>query len=372
MKICVIGGGNIGTLLIGDIGGKDEFSLRLLTSRPDEWNNIIEVCDEDGSLKHVGNVDIISNKPEDVIKDADIIISTLPSHILPQTIQTIKPFIKDGALIGVMPGSGGSEFYCKELIERGCILFGFQRVHGIARIREYGKSVYDLGRKEELFIAAIPAEKTFEICQIMSNIFDVNCISLPNYLTITITPSNSILHTTRLYTMFRDYQEGSYWNKIMDFYAEWTDESSKMLIACDKELQAFCGMMTGLNLSGVRSLTDHYESKTPEELTAKIASIEAFANIKTPMLKTSKGYIPDFSSRYFQEDFPYGLCIIKGFCKIVGLETPSIDKVLMWFEKVVGAEYYLEGSFTGKDLLSLPLPQNYGLSSAEDIVMYYG
>ena len=77
MKICVIGGGNIGTLLIGDIGGKDEFSVRLLTSRPDEWNNIIEVCDEDGSLKHVGNVDIISNKPEDVIKDADIILNDL-------------------------------------------------------------------------------------------------------------------------------------------------------------------------------------------------------------------------------------------------------------------------------------------------------
>ena len=371
MKICILGGGNIGTLLIGDLGKKEEYSVKLLTSRPNDWSDCVQVYDRAGSLKHNGYIEFVSNNPEDVLTDADIIISTLPSHVFPKTIRSIKPFIKDGSWIGVMPGGGGSEFYCEELIRRGCVLFGFQRVHGIARIREYGKSVYDLGRKEKLFIAAIPTEKTLEVCQVVTDMLDIQCIPLPNYLTITLTPSNPILHTTRLYTLFKDYKEGSYWDKIIPFYAEWDDKSSEVLFACDKELQAFCTMMTELDLSNVRSLSEHYESKSPKELTAKISSIEAFKNINTPMKKTSKGYIPDFKSRYFQEDFPYGLCIIKAFCEIAGLNTPTIDEILMWFEKVIGVEYFLEDKFVGKDLTKLPLPQNFGLKTVEDVVRYY-
>ncbi|HBT18164.1 MAG TPA: NAD/NADP octopine/nopaline dehydrogenase [Firmicutes bacterium] len=270
-----------------------------------------------------------------------------------------------------MPGSGGSEFYCKELIERGCILFGFQRVHGIARIKEYGKSVYDLGKKNELYIAAIPTDKTEEVCRLMEDLFDMKCNPMPNYLNVTLTPSNPILHTVRLYTLFRNYKEGMYWDKLIDFYAEWTDEASKLLIACDKELQTMCHRVNGLDLTSVRSLTEHYESETPEQMTAKISNIIAFKSIKMPMLITEKGYIPDFKSRYFLEDFPYGLCIIKSFCEIVGLETPCIDKVLMWFERIAEVEYYVNHRFIGGDLNKLPLPQNFGIIAVKNIVEYY-
>lgn len=108
---------------------------------------MMEVWNKDNTFSHTGKIDIISNNPSEVISEADIIISTLPSHIFPKTIESIKPYVKNGTWIGVMPGSGGCEFYCKELIEHGSVLFGFQRVHGIARIKEYGKSVYDLGKK---------------------------------------------------------------------------------------------------------------------------------------------------------------------------------------------------------------------------------
>jgi hypothetical protein len=371
MNICILGGGNIGTLILGDIGAKTGVSVRLLTSRPDEWGHTIEVCGRDGTVKSIGKIDLISSDPEDVIVDADIIISTLPSHIFPGIIHKIEPYVKTGAWIGVMPGSGGSEFYCKELIERGCILFGFQRVHGIARIKEYGKSVYDLGKKNELYIAAIPTDKTEEVCRLMEDLFDMKCNPMPNYLNVTLTPSNPILHTVRLYTLFRNYKEGMYWDKLIDFYAEWTDEASKLLIACDKELQTMCHRVNGLDLTSVRSLTEHYESETPEQMTAKISNIIAFKSIKMPMLITEKGYIPDFKSRYFLEDFPYGLCIIKSFCEIVGLETPCIDKVLMWFERIAEVEYYVNHRFIGGDLNKLPLPQNFGIIAVKNIVEYY-
>lgn len=371
MKICILGGGNIGTLLVGDIGQKSDISIRLLTSKPDEWEKTIEVYREDGVSTHTGKIDVISNNPEEVVVGADIILSTVPSHVFPETMRKISPFIKSGTWIGVMPGSGGTEFYCKKLIERGCILFGFQRVHGIARIKEYGKSVYDLGKKKELYIATIPVEKGEEVCRVMEDLFNIKCIALPNYLNVTLTPSNQILHTTRLCSMFYHYEEGVYWDDIMYFYSDWTDQASRLLIMCDGELQSLCRVLSPLDLSGVRPLIEYYESDTPEKMTEKIRSITAFKNIKAPMIATDKGYIPDLRSRYFIEDFPYGLCIIKDFCKIVGLDTPAIDKVLYWFQRIAGYEYFVRGKFEGKDLKNLPLPENYGLKSKEKIIAYY-
>ncbi|MBU5483064.1 NAD/NADP octopine/nopaline dehydrogenase family protein [Clostridium sp. MSJ-11] len=371
LNICILGGGNVGTLLLGDIGSNKDLSVRLFTSNPHKWSHEIEVCSNDNTVKYKGKIDIISDNPEDVIGDADIIISTLPSQVFPKIIGKIKSFIKSRTWIGVMPGSGGSEFYCKELLEIGCILFGFQRVHGISRIKEYGKSVYDLGKKNELHIAAIPVDQTESICMKLENIMKIKCNPLPNYLNVTLTPSNSILHTTRLYTMFYHYKEGLFWDEVIDFYEEWNDEASKMLIACDEELQLLCKSISGLNLTGVKSLKEHYESGTPEEMTKKINNIIPFKGIKAPMIKTQRGYIPDFNSRYFLEDFPYGLCIIKGFCDVVGLDTPNIDKVLIWFEKIAEVEYYVNNKFEGKDLKYLSLPKNYGLSSVEDIIFYY-
>jgi hypothetical protein len=280
-------------------------------------------------------------------------------------------FIKAETIIGIMPGSGGSEFICKELTKKGCILFGFQRVHGISRIKEYGKSVYDLGKKNELFIGAIPIEKTEYICNIMENMLGMKCNPLPNYLNVTLTPSNPILHTTRLYTMFNDYIAGTYWNNIINFYEDWTDKTSEVLFSCDDELQRMCTLIYGLDLSGVKSLKEYYESETPKKMTEKIKSIIPFRGIKAPMIKTEKGFVPDFSSRYFLEDFPYGLCIIKGFCDIAEIDTPCIDEILMWFERIFEVEYYVNGKFEGKDLKYLPLPKNYGLNSIEDIISYY-
>lgn len=371
MNICILGGGNIGTLVMGEIGVKEDISVRLLTSRPDEWNHIIEVCDNDGIFKYSGRVDVISNNPEEVISDADIIISTLPSYMFNKTIQRIKPFIKVGAWIGVMPGNGGSEFYCNELIESGCTMFGFQRVHGIARIKEYGKSVYDLGKKKELYIGAIPACNTAEVCRVMEYLFNVKCNPLVNYLAVTLTPANPILHTARLYEMFHNYEEGMYWEKMINFYTEWTDEASTMLFACDEEVQTLCSRLDTIDLNGVGFVRKYFGVETPQQMTVKISNMVALKNIQSPMVKTENGYIPDFKSRYFIEDFPFGLCIIKGFCEMVELKTPFIDKILMWFENIAGVEYYVDGRFEGKDLKDIPLLQNFGINSVEDIIAYY-
>lgn len=67
--------------------------------------------------------------------------------------------------------------------------------------------------------------------------------SLPatvNYLCVTLTPFNAILHTSRLYSMFRDYRKGLIYNENFLFYEGWDDQASQVLFACDDELQLPC------------------------------------------------------------------------------------------------------------------------------------
>ena len=65
-------------------------------------------------------------------------------------------------------------------------------------------------------------------------------------------------------------------------------------------------------------------------LAAKLRSIAAFKGIPSPMVKVGGGYVPDFKSRYFTEDFPYGLAVIRRLMKEHGVRSPLIDKVYEW------------------------------------------
>ncbi|MGI6084178.1 MAG: NAD/NADP octopine/nopaline dehydrogenase family protein [Acetivibrionales bacterium] len=371
VNICILGGGNIGTLLMADLSQDKRVSVRLLTTNPAKWCKVIEVYNKNENIEFTGKLDIVSNNPADVIPDADIIISTVPSHAFFDILNRIEVFIKEGAWVGIMPGSGGCEFYLKKLIERNCIIFGFQRVHGIARIKTYGKSVYNLGKKNELYIASIPSEMSSIVANVIESFIRIKCTPLTNYLAVTLTPSNPILHTSRLFSLFGNKPKDYIWENELEFYCDWTDADSQVLFACDDELQKFCNAIKDIDLSAVKSLKDHYESYSIKEMTGKIKSIPAFRGIKAPMVSKKHGFAPDYGSRYFIEDFPYGLCIIKSFCYISKIDTPMIDQILGWFENLYDLEYFINSEFIGKDLAKLPIPQNHGIYSIEDIIRYY-
>lgn len=137
-----------------------------------------------------------------------------------------------GQKIGIIPGFGGAEFAFKKLMDKGCILYGFQRVHSIARLKEYGKAVYQLGRKHKIEIGSISASNVSDICDFIEGISNISCVSLM--------PSNPILHTSRLYSIFKDYTPGKKYDRNFLFYKEWSLEAAQLMISRDDELQLLC------------------------------------------------------------------------------------------------------------------------------------
>lgn len=73
----------------------------------------------------------------------------------------------------------------------------------------------------------------------------------------------------------------------------------------------------------------HYEVNDILDLSKKIRSIKSLHDILAPYCRANDGlWYPDFSSRYFTEDIPYGTKIIQQYAHKFGIATPVIDMLI--------------------------------------------
>lgn len=355
-RISVIGGGNIGTQVACVCASKG-YDVTVFTSHPDAYDGYLEIVNE--YEQHIiGKIDKVTYSISEAIEDQDFIFVTYPAFKLRELASAMLPYIKKEVVICVMPGTGGAEFVFKECIQSGAVLCGLQRVPSVARLEEYGKRVRCEGLRNQLHLSSIPAMQGEKIAKFISSLWDIPCEVLPNYLSVTLTPSNPILHTTRLRTLFKDYKVGMYYKRNPLFYGEWDDESSEMLLMCDNELQGLCKKIQGMDLSNVQSLKLHYESNTAELMTRKLCSIQSLHNLSSPMIQTDQGWIPDFSSRYFTADFPYGLAIIEELGKLFGEKLVNIGQTMNWYRNITGNNEHFKFS-------------DYGVYTIEDLYKIY-
>jgi len=371
MNISVIGGGNLGSLIAANLSLVSDVTVTLWTRKPDKFIEKLLVVDKEKGTEYYSAEVIITDQVKVAISNADVIFCAVPSFAYETYVLQLVPYIKKAALLGFVPGSGGAEFLCRELLPNSTVIFGLQRVPYICRNIKYGEICGCYSTRNMLFAASIPLEATKYICDLMKHLFKIPCTALHNFLELTLVPSNAILHTSRLYQMFRLSDNYSYtYNPL--FYYEWDNEASELLLSCDSELQNICQSFGELNLSGIVSLKEYYGVNTPTQLTEKMKSISAFKDILSPMVERSSGkWEPDLQSRYFTEDFPYGLAVIKGFANIAKINTPVIDDILQWYQKIIGEEYFSLSGQIGKDIDRCGAPQRYGFKQKSQIVSLY-
>ncbi len=333
MKITIVGGGNIGTQFAVHCAEKGH-EVIINTSKPELFANELVIQNQAGEILHMGTIRCATNDDGVAFSNADLIFITLPAYCMRDIANRIYPYSNTGMMIGIIPGTGGGECAFAKCIEKGVTVFGMQRVLSVARLIEYGKSVCATGYRNKLFVASLPKDKCGEIAKLVTELFDMECGQLPCYLNLTLTPSNPILHTTRLRTIFEDYKPGVTYSNLPLFYEEWSDESSNLLFLCDDEVQRICKALYEFDLSEVKSLKIHYESATPEALTRKIRSIEGFKGLLTPASLQEQGYVPDLNSRYFTADFSYGLTILQQIACFCDVNVPNIDYTMSWYESI--------------------------------------
>ncbi|MGL5764008.1 MAG: NAD/NADP octopine/nopaline dehydrogenase family protein [Sarcina sp.] len=374
MRVGIIGAGNIGTYLAGYISLNENNKVWIHTSKPERFSEILTVVETEKNIEHKVKIHKVTDNIEELVVNSELILITHPSFMVRETLGEVVRYLNEGTIVGTIPGFGGKEFYIDELRAKGGIYFGSQRVPSITRLEKYGEVVHLRQRNKFMKIAAIPSKKGNEIADILTNLIDIPCEAIDNYLGITLSPSNPTMHPSRLYELFKDYEEGVIYPEHSLFYEGWGSVASQTLLDLDEELKS---IVKSLNVNNAFLTSDfeeiklRYDIQTAEQLSEKIQNAIGFLTIKTPMISENEGFVPDLESRYFTEDLEYGLCIIKAFAELCNLEVKTVDKVVYWAQNLFGKEYIVEGKLCGQDVKNLMIPQNMGISTKEDLIKYY-
>jgi len=323
MKITIVGFGNIAHAIVAFVGNKSNIQLSVLSSSDICANTILL----DGDKTQTGYIELISNKPEEVIPNSDMIIFAVPSHIRMGWIRKIRPYITEGTILGAFPGIGG--FYDEVINEvgNGVEIFASQRVPYITRVVEKGKVVRAYP-KDIINIVVFKNKKTIQ--KLLEDIFDIRINLLDTFMEVHLSNSNPILHSARLYSLLQRKQYP--FKTEMLFYEEWDDSASSVLLRMDEE---FMFLVKKLQLRNILSLYKHYGVNSIEEMTNKLRTIEAFSNIKVPLVSFEDGYEFDISSRYFQEDIGHDLAYIIEIAKKHNIDMPTINKVYLVLKKIM-------------------------------------
>lgn len=331
MNICICGGGNLGHVITGYLANKG-YKVSLLTRHPEQWNKTLHISTPEGETLE-GTLAHLSANPKTLIPSADMVLLCLPGYGIADTLQRIRPYLRPETAVGSVVSSTGFFFEAMKILPETTPLFGFQRVPFIARVEEYGKSAHLLGRKPSLSVAAhpqpLPTGRGEWLVNTISEMFDTPVTLLASHYEVSLTNSNPLLHTSRLYSMWHDWQKGIVYPIQSEFYSDWTDEASQLLIDMDAEFFRLLDVLP-VTPGAIPTILDYYESTDATSLTRKLHSIEAFKGILSPMKKVGNGFVPDFQSRYFTEDFPYGLAIIHRLMHEHHMDSPYINKVYKW------------------------------------------
>lgn len=297
-----------------------------MTGKPEKWSQTVEVTDPEGRV-FSGVLNKVSDKARDVIEDVDLILITVPGHLIEKTLLNIKPFLGKNAIVGSIVANTGFFFLAEKILGRNHRLFGFQRVPFIGRVETYGRRARLLGYKKELKVYIEGSDKE-EVRGVLEEMFATRVRLLNSHYEVSLSNSNPILHTGRLYSIWGPESKDSV-AKSKYFYKDWDNKSSEIVLGMDKE---FMAIVDKLNIphESICSLKDYYECEDVESFTDKIRNIPAFMTIKTPLIETSDGLKPDLESRYFVEDFMCGLSFIVKAAKKLQMEIPLIEKVYDW------------------------------------------
>lgn len=285
----------------------------------------------------------------------------MPNFLREEVVKKILPFLHKEILICFIPGIGPSQFITNKYLKDYKVIC-LERVPYIVRVEN--ERVKITGDRKIIKYASLDEKSNFD--DLIKLMFGKDVQKI-NYSSVTLTSSNAILHTTRMFGLFEKRENKIFKDKIY-FYSDWNDESSEIFQKCDNEVMKICEKLKENKIieEEIISLMKYYESETPQQLTQKLRSIEAFKNIKLSMLKIGENqYVLDKKVRFLTEDIPFGLLMFKGLAEILEIKTPSIDKVITWAQEILGEEYIKNHKIV--KFQNTGCPQNFGIFTIEDL-----
>jgi hypothetical protein len=400
LNVTVVGAGNLGHVFAGQLGARCDVKISVLSRKADSiaesmMKSGVTVCRQ-SPKKGVsdefvtGKVHRVSSNAKDVIPDADMVIVTVPSHARLTVLNQIAPHLNSQkpVFLGAMPGLGGFDWIADHVCRRYSLpkltIFSIKDVPYMATQTVPGKSVTNLGPKTTLFLAVNNSKDSMEMracAHLITKLCDnTPCVLLDSFVTIALTPGNPIMHPSIMYGMFGPYSQwdGKPLAQPPLFYEEVGELSSYFLTKADHEVQLIklaVAKATNVDLTAVWPLRANLKHVYGDlvgdnrNLMLAMRTNRAYERIRTPLKKDiSGGFVPDLEHRFFREDVPFGLVILRDIADIVNVKTPMIDELIEWSQGLMQKSYLVEGKLKGRDMFETGAPSQYNIFKVQDLV----
>lgn len=395
--ITVVGGGSTAHAIIPLLSRAGHI-VSLLTSRPGEWSHEVSVQHQSiyGDIHAVysGRLEKVTDLASDVIPQADIIILCMPVSKYRVALHNVAPFIvrnKD-VYVGTIYGQGGFTWMVDEIKIRfniqNIITFAVGLAPWICRTKKYGSIGITYGSKEVNVAAVSPATHFSNL----NDIFLKDLCERPfkkgafrqadNFLSLTLSVDNQIIHPTRCYGLFLKY--GGQWNneeEIPFFYRDYDQLSADILRDVDNDYSRIRNMIKAQYArKDFQYMLDYLNLERLSYNSANTDIRESFRSsvtlgaIKPPTVKKENGgFIIDKDHRFFTDDIHYGLCIAKWIAEKLSIDVLAIDRIIEWAQDLRGEKLIQNGRLLmdsqdiAKEFIS-GIPSIYGHNNLDDIV----
>ncbi|KAF0682814.1 Aste57867_25113 [Aphanomyces stellatus] len=394
--VAICGGGNGAHVAAGYLASKG-IRVHVLTRQPELWDDEIRITTAGSSWEDkgeiVGRLTLVTSSAKHAIPTADIVFVAAPANAHPAILDKIAPYVKPGCMLGALFAQGGFDWAAKRALgtdglDRLQLLFGLQNIPWICKATSYGKQAKIIGPKKSLYVAAYPVERKDAAARVMEDLFDIPCATVANFLNLTLTPSNQIIHPARYYAIFRDWDGKRTYTKAelaarrgLTLYADFDEFSAEQLSMLDNELQqvklALLQRFPALDLSDVLPMdarvVKQYGADVADRssLKAIFATNLGYAGCNTPLKEISPGqFHPAVESRLFWEDIPYGLCILKNMAEMLGnFPTPRIDFMIRWHQQFMQVQFLNDDNqLNPRELWRTGAPNKYGIHDIAELV----
>ncbi|MCC7265700.1 MAG: NAD/NADP octopine/nopaline dehydrogenase family protein [Candidatus Latescibacteria bacterium] len=381
LQVTLWGCGNLGHVLAGLLSARPDLRVHVRVSTADKVQRLQQGMEAQGGIAVrrregtvVGRPHLVTTDPAQAVSGSQLILLCVPALVHAEALQQLLPHVAPGAWVGAVPAPGGFDWKVRWLLgarAQQVGIFGVGVIPWMCKVRAYGQEVEVLGRKILNGVVALPGARTGKIADLLAGLLGMPFLDLRTFLNIALIPGNPFLHPAIMWDLFSDW-DGRPLAEAPLFYEGLSQRAADLLQALSGELLALRAaleaQLPGLRLSAVLPLDLSIrlgygaDVADPSSLRTIIATNRAYAGLRAPMVKVEGGWAPDWNSRFFWEDVPHGLVMLRGLADLAGVPTPALDRLLVWAQERMGREYLRDGRLEGRDLASASVPAQYGIT----------
>jgi len=348
--IAVLGGGNGGHAIAANLslaGFKvNFFELPRFAESFEKVLRTKEIQIQGISIDGVAKLNLATTDIQQAIKDAEVIFVITPAFGHKAMAEVCAPFVQDGQIIVLMPGSGGS----LEFIN----IFKQRKVKREVTFAEsctlpYGARLKGPGHVSVLINAMIlptgvfPSKKTEEVIPKLKQFYQM-IIPAKDVLEAAINNPNPIVHpvATLLSATRIEHSKGEFC-----LYAEgMTPAVARAYESLNQERLSICKTL-GYKLYHWDNLEfkDYNLGETEEECRYRILNTSMDAAFgKDGIYAGIKMKGPEhLKDRYVTEDVPYGMVLLSTLGDLLGVPTPTHDAVIQLASVINRTDYWKIG-----------------------------